>query len=489
MKRVAGYVRVSRVGARSGDSFQSPKAQEEAIRAHALARRLRVVDVVHELDQSGGSMQRPQLQRLIQKVENGEIDGIVVARLDRFSRTLLGGIDTLEQIHAAGGFVQTVEGGIDTSTAGGAMGELQLNLLLSLAQWERATRAEGFEAAKKRAVDRGVHISGRVPTGYVRAGRGAGLELDPVKASAVHDAFQLRASGASFGAVMQLLDDRLPGGPSGNGAWNRNTVTRLLSNRAYLGEARQGRHVHPGAHLPIVAVETFDTVQALRTRREKGGNAPRSLLAGLAKCGSCGYALDRNTVGKRYKVYRCRGRSASGVCEAPTSAMADTLDALVTEQALARLEAAAVEAVEAPDDVDEIHRRLAAARAKRLPFEDPGYVAVLGVEAAEMRALTKLDDEIAVIESEIVAALDETSAAQHPVLGLQRVREVWPTLSTDRATAGARRRDHERPSLTRRHSIRSPHRSSRDRLEGCRSRPRSRPSRDSAKVEPRMAAA
>src|SRR5947207_402390 len=128
MRRVAGYVRVSRVAGRSGDSFQSPDAQEDAIRAHCKARRLRLVEVVRELDASGGTMKRAKLQALFRRIEAGELDGIVVARLDRFARTLLGGVETLEQIHAAGGFVQTVEGSIDTSSSGGAMGELQLNL-------------------------------------------------------------------------------------------------------------------------------------------------------------------------------------------------------------------------------------------------------------------------------------------------------------------------------------------------------------------------
>ncbi len=51
------------------------------------------------------------------------------------------------------------------------MGQLQLNLLLTLAQWERDVRAEGFEAAKVRAVKRGVHV-GPAPVGYRRSAEG-----------------------------------------------------------------------------------------------------------------------------------------------------------------------------------------------------------------------------------------------------------------------------------------------------------------------------
>jgi site-specific DNA recombinase len=428
MKRVAGYVRVSRVAGRAGDSFQSPDAQEDAIRAYCLARQHDLLEVVHELDQSGGTMKRPKLQRLVQEIAAGGLDGIVVARLDRFARTVVGGVQTLEEIHAAGGFVQTVDGGIDTSTSGGAMGELQLNLLLTLAQWERAIRAEGFAASKQRAVARGVHISGTVPVGYLRPHRGARLERDPAKAPAVRAAYELRAGGASYGDVARLLDEQLPGGPSGDGVWNRNTVTRLLTNRVYLGEARQGRFQQADAHLPIVSQQTFDVVQALARQQEAptAGNGARSLLAGLCRCGACGYALDRNTVNGRYLVYRCRGRSASGACPAPTSAMADALDELVEDAVLARLADRRVEQVATDETVEELHWRLAAARAKRLPFEDPDYVQALGVAAAS-RALARVDEEIAAVEAELAANIDAMTARPLD----RNVAEIWPTLTVD----------------------------------------------------------
>ena len=425
MKRVAGYVRVSRVAGRTGDSFQSPDAQEESIRAHCKAHRLEVVDVVRELDESGGSMARPKLQRLIAEVEAGTLNGIVVARIDRFARTLVGGVHALGEIHAAGGFVQTVEGGIDTSSTSGAMGELQLNLLLTLAQWERATRAEGFELAKVRAVSRGVHIAGKVPVGYLRPSKGARLELDPAKARAVRDAFELRANGATFGAVSRMLDVRLPGGPSGGGVWNRNTVTRLLSNPVYTGEARQGEHRRGDAHLPIVSRGIFDTVQALGRRVEPAERSSevRSLLAGICRCGACGYALDRNTVNRQYLVYRCRGRSASGVCEAPASAMVDAVDAFVEEAVLGRLAAYSVEQVAADEDLDELHARIAAARAKREPFEDPDYVQALGIAAAT-RALARTDEEIQALETELAGRV-----VAHDALPPQEVAGIWPTLT------------------------------------------------------------
>ncbi len=427
MRRVAGYVRVSRVAGREGDSFHSPKAQAEAVRAHAKVRGLRLVEVVEELDASGGTMGRPKLQHLIGEIRAGRIEGIVVARLDRFARTLVGGIQALEEIHAAGGFVQTVDGGIDTSSAGGAMGDLQMNMLLTLAQWERAVRAEGFEAAKVRAVERGVHISGTVPIGYLRGDDGV-LELNELHAAAVTDAFALRAGGASLAAVGRLLQDRIPGGPSGKGSWARNSVARMLANRAYLGEARQGKHSKAGAHPALVDEDTFQMASAMRTvdGRTASERATKSLLAGLVRCGSCGHALDRNRVGGSYLVYRCRGHSAAGKCAEPTSVMVATLDNLVTEWALSRLDAFRAEAVHLAGASDDLRARLAVAASKRAAFEDPDYVAVLGVQAAT-RALRRVDGEVDELETQLAGIVRSADVADLP--DSVSAREHWPSLT------------------------------------------------------------
>src|SRR5206468_166999 len=77
------YVRVSDVRGRSGDSFISPKEQEERCRALATARGYKVGDVFSDMDVSGGKMRRPELDRAIARIEEGVSGGIIVAKLDR----------------------------------------------------------------------------------------------------------------------------------------------------------------------------------------------------------------------------------------------------------------------------------------------------------------------------------------------------------------------------------------------------------------------
>jgi DNA invertase Pin-like site-specific DNA recombinase len=325
-------VRVSRVGGREGESFQSPTQQRDAIKHFAKARGWRLVETVDELDESGARMDRPKLRRLIERITQGEIEGVIVARLDRFARNLSGGLEAIAEIAEAGGFVTAVDNSVDTSDAGanGAMGRLQLQLLLALAEWERSTRAEGFELSKGRAVGRGVHISAHVPYGYVRNGRGARLELVPAKALVVAEAFRARASGGSLADVVDLMNNREPGGPRGGGLWTAGTLARMLKNPAYTGQARQGKHVQDDAHPAIVSTELFEQVQRLRTPADRrAGEA--SLLAGLCRCAGCRFAVTR-TRSRGVHVLRCRRHYALGNCAQPLEVAAHLVEPVVVER-------------------------------------------------------------------------------------------------------------------------------------------------------------
>src|SRR5690349_9687572 len=93
--RLDGYVRVSRVRGRSGDSFISPALQRERIAAWCDAHEHELVEVHEDFDQSGGRRDRPGLTAAIERVEGGLADGIVVARLDRFGRSLIDGLSLI----------------------------------------------------------------------------------------------------------------------------------------------------------------------------------------------------------------------------------------------------------------------------------------------------------------------------------------------------------------------------------------------------------
>ena len=94
-----GYVRVSRVGDRAGEeSFTSPDDQERAIRAWAERNGLEVLLQPHELNVSGGTMNRPIFNTIMDRVRSGRSGGIVVYKTDRLARSLLGAIHTLAEL-------------------------------------------------------------------------------------------------------------------------------------------------------------------------------------------------------------------------------------------------------------------------------------------------------------------------------------------------------------------------------------------------------
>jgi DNA invertase Pin-like site-specific DNA recombinase len=122
---------VSQVGGRRGDRFISPAVQRDVIGAWAKAHGARVLEIFEELDQSGRRADRPLLEKALRRVESGISQGIVVAKVTRFGRSLLSGIAAIERINAAGGRFVAVENDLDTSTD---TGRLVLHILLALAE-------------------------------------------------------------------------------------------------------------------------------------------------------------------------------------------------------------------------------------------------------------------------------------------------------------------------------------------------------------------
>src|SRR4051794_38000378 len=117
---IDGYIRVSRVGDRSGESYISPEIQQRAIEAWAAERGVELV--VHEPEEnvSGGTMDRPVFNRLMGRIRAKESGGMVVWKLDRFARTLVGGLTMLNEMTERGAlFASATESQFDFTTADG----------------------------------------------------------------------------------------------------------------------------------------------------------------------------------------------------------------------------------------------------------------------------------------------------------------------------------------------------------------------------------
>jgi DNA invertase Pin-like site-specific DNA recombinase len=328
-----GYRRVSRVAGRDGDNFISPKVQTEKVEAFAKLHGHRVVDWLQDLDEPGSRADRPGFQAALTQVEAGVVDGIAVAKLDRFARSVADAAAAIRRIDEAGGQLVSVEDNFDSSTP---MGRFAMHMLLALGELELARIRESWATAQEYAVDRGIHIASRAPTGYRRGKDG---RLEPVKrdAAVVREVFRRRAAGASWRELAALLMERRVVGPYDNPQWTTSAVSKLVANPVYTGEARSGKHHKANAHPAIVTTSEWQAAQGARSASvSRSGDG--ALLSGLLRCSGCRYVLKPDTMrardGERLRLYRCRGEHAAGRCPAPASVLGRIIEPYVEQMFL-----------------------------------------------------------------------------------------------------------------------------------------------------------
>jgi site-specific DNA recombinase len=356
--RLDGYVRVSRVGGRGGDSFISPNDQRDRIAAWAMSRDVEIAAWHEDLDQTGGKLSRPGLDELMRRIRAKETGGVAVAYVDRLSRANVGdALRLVEEIHDAGGQFAALDLGIDPTTP---FGEFGLTVMLALARMNRRRISDGWDTATGRAIGRGVHV--KMPFGYRKsAGKGSKLEPDPTTAPIVAELFRRRADGESWASLVRWMDSRVK--PRRGELWTRGAVETIIANRAYLGEARYGRHLNADAHVPLVTLAEWEAAQKARALRPSRGEP--GLLSGIVRCAGCRYRLQAARAGRaRTRVYRCRQRHNAGECPAPAYVMRESLDAHIERLFLQRYGGISLEARVGNPELEGAQSRLAEAEAE-----------------------------------------------------------------------------------------------------------------------------
>ncbi len=323
--RLIAYIRVSRTMDRAGDSFQAPGQQRDAI-GHAVALAGgTIVEEITDLNESGGTMNRPGLNKARQMLRHGAADGIVVARLDRFGRTLDVPI-VIDELEAAGHRFISATDNFDTQTS---VGRFALGLMVLVARLERDRHTETWAASTRGAIERGVAI--RVPFGYGRGEDGRLVPVEPA-ASVVRGVFCDRAAGIGVADITRRLNS---GGvsPAYAGAWTRQTVRAMTRVRTYLGEAKYAGNVNLTAHEALVTPELFAAAQ--RPASPSNAVFGDALLTGLVRCAGCGYVMGSGT-SKQVRRYSCNRHHGGGDCPAPTAATAHLVESHATAAFLGR---------------------------------------------------------------------------------------------------------------------------------------------------------
>lgn len=317
-KRCAIYTRKSTEEGLDKE-FNSLEAQRESGEIKILSQKHAgwelILDHYDDGGISGGTMERPALQRLLEDIEAGKIDVVVVYKIDRLSRSMfdfLGMIKFFDEHNVS--FVSVTQD-LNTDTA---MGRLVLNVLQSFAQFEREIASERIKDKIALSKKKGMWMGGTVPIGY-DAIEGK-LEVNEDEAKIVNLIFDQFIETASATAVVKHLKEKghkTKGRTSRRGKhyppknFSKSALYQILNNKTYIGkiEHKEKNEVYDGLHAPIIDMKLWNRAQEiLKTnivdRRRITSDDRPYLLKGILE-DPAGYSMTPTfTRKKNNKIYR-----------------------------------------------------------------------------------------------------------------------------------------------------------------------------------------
>lgn len=268
MVRCAIYTRKSTEEGLEQD-FNSLDAQREACSAYITSHKpegwIGVRDHFDDGGYSGGTLERPALKRLLEFIENGSVDVVVVYKIDRLSRSLMDFAKLVEVFDRKSVTFVSVTQSFNTTTS---MGRLTLNVLLSFAQFEREVTGERIRDKVAASKKRGIWMGGNPPLGYDIQDRK--LIVNPIEAETVRLIFRryldlgcvrLLAADLAERAIVSKRRVVAGGKVIGGRSIGRSALFLLLNNRIYLGETVHKDTSYRGEHNAIVPRDLFEAVQ------------------------------------------------------------------------------------------------------------------------------------------------------------------------------------------------------------------------------------
>lgn len=350
--RCAVYTRQS-VRREPGEDLSSCDAQREHCAMFIESQKFEGWELLRarfdDLGQSGATLERPALQRLLQACVDGQIDRVVVWKLDRLTRKLEDWARLAEFFEQVG--VELTLAGQALDGAGLSVTHFVQHVLASFAEYERELIGERLRDARAGRRALGLRASGRVPFGYGVDGATRQLVPDVAESAVVREMFERAARGSSAAEIARWLNDvgHTTRGTSSRagGQWSGRTVLQLLRNPVYLGKRQVGDELIAAGHPALVDSRTAErTDHAIGARRTSHNRSRQRLLSshddpymlrGILHCGGCGrpmttsaskpVSLKRPNAHPRY--YRCRGTATQAACKPPVQVPAEKTEAAV----------------------------------------------------------------------------------------------------------------------------------------------------------------
>ena len=286
--------------------FNSLHAQRESCEAYITSQKqegwVLVPDQYDDGGISGGTLERPALQRMLADIEAGRVDVVVVYKIDRLSRSLMDFAKLVDVFDRHNVTFVSVTQTFNTTTS---MGRLTLNILLSFAQFEREVTGERIRDKIAPSRKKGMWMGGNPPLGYDVRDRKLIVNAD--EANTVRMIFKRFLTVGS--ATLLSKDLTAEGVMSKRGKpINKGYLYKLLKNQVYIGKAVHKGKAYPGEHEAIITQDLWNKVRTIisespRTRANHTRAQTPALLKGII-FGADGRAMTPVHTKKKNKLYR-----------------------------------------------------------------------------------------------------------------------------------------------------------------------------------------
>lgn len=320
-KRAVLYLRVST--SKQADKDNDPDgyslpAQEDACRRKAEDLGADVVKVFIDRGESAKTADRREFQRMLAFVkEHGDIDFVILDKVDRFARNRRDDANLMFELRTAGAQLVSVKENIDETPAG----QLLHAIMAGIAEfYSKNLATEALKGMTQKAKVGGT--PGRAPIGYLNTRRRIdGREVrtvvvDPDRAPLIQWAFEAYATGEW--TIRSLTDElaakglcALPHGQKLPGPVQTSHVAHLLKNRYYLGKVTFKGVEYDGRHQPLVPEALFARVQEVFRLHDKSGERQRIFrhyLKSTVVCARCNSRLCVTNAKGQYLYFFCLGR-------------------------------------------------------------------------------------------------------------------------------------------------------------------------------------
>ena len=300
----------------------SVEAQIVELRKFAADNNLKIAGIIIE-KKSAKTLGRPKFNKMLQRIENGEANGILSWHPDRLARNSVDGgqiIYLLDQMRLQALKFPTFW------FENTSQGKFMLSMAFSQSKYYVDNLSENTKRGLRQKVRLG-HYPSIAPIGYINDVRTKTIIVDKRRSPLVVEAYELYAEGnKKLQDIADFLKDK---GimTKGKKPLSKDQIKYMLTNPFYYGHFRYNGEMHEGKHKPIIEKRLFDRVQAIIARRghKTKGTVDPQIFCGLLRCGVCNMSItaekktkhQKNGNTHEYVYYRCTRKSKTIKCIEP----------------------------------------------------------------------------------------------------------------------------------------------------------------------------